>query len=47
MQYPIARQMALVQADVMGIVSAGGLVKIIFFFLIAQTGLNNAMRNCP
>ena len=35
--------MALVQADVTGIVS-GGSAKILFLFLIAQTGLNNAMR---
>ena len=40
-RYP--RQMALVQADVTGIVS-GGSAKILFFFLIAQTGLNNVMR---
>ena len=40
-RYP--RQMALVQADVTGIVS-GGSAKILFLFLIAQTGLNNAMR---
>ena len=35
--------MALVQADVTGIVS-GGSAKILFLFLIAQTGLNNTMR---
>ena len=40
-RYP--RQMALVQADITGIVS-GGSAKILFLFLIAQTGLNNAMR---
>ena len=40
-RYP--QQMALVQADVTGIVS-GGSAKILFLFLIAQTGLNNAMR---
>ena len=40
-RYP--RQMALVQANVTGIVS-GGSAKILFLFLIAQTGLNNAMR---
>ena len=40
-RYP--QQMALVQADATGIVS-GGSAKILVLFLIAQTGLNNAMR---
>ena len=35
--------MALVQADVTGIVS-GGSAKILLLSLIAQTGLNNVMR---
>ena len=37
------RNMALVKADITGIMS-GGLAKILLLFLITQTGLNNAMH---